>query len=156
MLVSNVASLIPQEALALCFVNSNARQNGEGIAESMISSGSAPSVSSHSRIIDIVKLRHAAENADVLKAQTKDAVCLKIEEIEASESFCLDTPYPHSFLTKDNISVHNCAEMTRYGCMVRPWVIDMPVEDMQFEEKFKMPTMDELWRITEQNRGYRR
>lgn len=46
---------------------------------------------------------------------------------------------------------HN-AEQTRYLCMARPWISDMAPADLPFEKQFRMPTMDELWKITEQNR----
>ena len=50
---------------------------------------------------------------------------------------------------------HN-AEMTRYMCMARPWVVDQPKSEIPLEQKFRMPTMDELWKITEEHKGYRR
>jgi hypothetical protein len=46
---------------------------------------------------------------------------------------------------------HN-AEQTRYLCMARPYAVDMPTAELPIEQQFRMPTMDELWKITEQNR----
>jgi len=37
------------------------------------------------------------------------------------------------------------ADMVRYGCMTRPWVRNAPVTDLPIAEKFKQPTLAQLW-----------
>ncbi len=37
------------------------------------------------------------------------------------------------------------ADMTRYACMSRPWVADKPASEKTLEEKFRAPTLAELW-----------
>ena len=37
------------------------------------------------------------------------------------------------------------ADMERYACMARPWVRTKPPSEIPFEQKFKQPTIDELW-----------
>lgn len=40
----------------------------------------------------------------------------------------------------------------RYAVKARAWATDMPPSELPIEQQFRMPTMDELWKITEENR----
>lgn len=46
-------------------------------------------------------------------------------------------------------------EQVRYMCMARPWVQDKPAKELPFEEQFRAPTINELWKIKEQENRYR-
>lgn len=41
------------------------------------------------------------------------------------------------------------ADDVRYGCMSRPWVVDKPASELTLEEKFRPPTINELWEQVE-------
>lgn len=48
------------------------------------------------------------------------------------------------------------ADQVRYACMSRPWVLDQPRKDLPLHEKFKEPSLNELWeRRDESLRGRR-
>jgi len=48
------------------------------------------------------------------------------------------------------------ADMIRYGCMSRPWVRQKPEAEKTLEEKYRKPTLDELWTIRDQQLGNER
>jgi hypothetical protein len=83
----------------------------------------------------------AGESVVTSKVPTRGAVCLKVEKAKNDDSYCLDTPSPHSFITKHKIVVHNC----RYMCMARPWTQEMPVEAKTFSEQFVEPKLADIW-----------
>jgi hypothetical protein len=48
------------------------------------------------------------------------------------------------------------ADMVRYAAMSRPWTTDKPLADLPMVEKFKPPTIEQLWELREsleQSRG---
>jgi len=42
------------------------------------------------------------------------------------------------------------ADMTRYFCMARPWVHELPKERLTMEQKFQAPSINQLWAIRDQ------
>ena len=82
--------------------------------------------------------------------------CVKIHSLPRSEVFCLNTPAPHSFYTAGGIVVHNCPDSTRYMAMARPFVRSKPASELTQEQKFRKPTMDEVWQMMEAQNSSRR
>lgn len=50
----------------------------------------------------------------------------------------------------------HCPDSTRYMCMARPFIRNKPPEDLPLAEKFKPPTMDQVWSLRDQMRSSHR
>lgn len=63
------------------------------------------------------------------------------EELETVQNLQHDLNDPNDCAAGDD----HFADMVRYGCMSRPWVRDEPPAKLTLEQKFKAPTVNELW-----------
>jgi len=90
-----------------------------------------------------------------LVAKSAGSSCLEIQRLGKQEVFCLDTPYPHSFYTANGIVVHNCPDSTRYMAQARPFIREKPASELSLEQRFKPPTMNDLWTMHEQSQKSR-
>jgi hypothetical protein len=89
-------------------------------------------------IINIGRLKHVVGLVDKNKLPLH---VIRIRHLGKTEVFCLDTPYPHSFLTSEGIVVHNC----RYAVMSRPFHRTAPSAELPIEERYRPPTVNQLW-----------
>lgn len=67
-----------------------------------------------------------------------------------------------SNLQHDPNDVNDCTdhedhiyEQTRYALMARPWVRDKPASETAFVEKFKKPTLNDMWSLVDQQKDHR-
>jgi len=63
------------------------------------------------------------------------------DELETIANLQHDMHDPND-CSPDNDHVY---EQCRYVCMARPWVLDKPEKDVPFEEKFKDPSLNDIW-----------
>lgn len=131
------------------FVQTTANQHGEDVKDWTMFQQIVLFAIKLLQDISTIKQKLAAKLAQGLRALTQDVVCLSVRELQEAESFCLDTPDPHSFLTASGIVVHNCYEDTRYLCMSRPWVKDKPAAETPIQQQFRSLSLDEMWSLRE-------
>ncbi len=125
------------------FAPISASQNGEEPRVVMMRFELASLVSESLKPTSTVQLKHAAKR--VAQKANQLPRCVRIESVQRGETFCLDTPSPHSFLLANGIVVHNCYEQTRYVCMSRPWIEDEPQQPIDTVYKYQNPTINDLW-----------
>lgn len=75
-----------------------------------------------------------------------------MDELETMQNLQHDPLNPNDCADGDD----HFADSVRYLCMSRPWMKERPPEQIPFEEKFKQPTIDELWDLRDQISPHRR
>jgi hypothetical protein len=68
-----------------------------------------------------------------------------LDAVETMQNLQHDVNNPNDCAPGDD----HVADAVRYGCMSRPWVANKPKPDMPLEQKFKQPSLDDLWKQRE-------
>lgn len=103
--------------------------------------GIARFVGGNSGPTNTAKSEHAAVDVEQNPAPNPDVMCLKVQENNVANVYCLTVPETGSFTICSGLVVSNCYDDVRYACMSRPWMRhvekDKPKVDrwMRFEEK---------------------
>jgi hypothetical protein len=126
-LASSVAVSLKVIKIVPSFALQNVKQNGDETTKLTPRLDIAQFVAKSFKSTDIQKSKHVQGYVEAFQADRKDVVCLKIEEAEPADVYCLDVPDVHNFSIEHGIIVHNCADSIRYACMTRPYIRDKEV-----------------------------
>jgi hypothetical protein len=97
-------------------------QNGEETTGSTMKSEHAVSAKRNFLLIGSQSLSIAQGSAVPYRQRMRAVTCLKVEEHEEVDVFCLTVPDTECFAIEGGLIVHNCLDAARYGCMSRPYV----------------------------------